>query len=214
MEPVRKVVTRTGRSMRGKMPSLKMKRSIGCESSLEVDAALLFDWTPEVVRFHAQPNHEFPSNGGRTFQYTPDFLLEMVDGSSIRVEVKPAGKLSDPTLRERLTHIEEHFQRSDRKFQILTEVTLRDKVLRHNFRELHYHARPVTGGVAFWETYHRLIAQDTLTFGEVQAAFSEPRDAYRLLSTRWLSFDIEQPLNATTPVFATGPEVRHDAFHL
>lgn len=213
MEPVRKVVTRTGRSMRGKMPSLKMKRSIGCESTLEVDAAMLFDWTPEVVRYYAQPNHEFPSNGVTPFQYTPDFLLEMVDGSSIHVEVKPAGKLTDPTLRERLTHIEKHFQRSDRKFKILTEVTLRDKVLRDNFRKLHYHARPVTGGLAFWETYHRLIEKDALLFGDVQAAFPEPRDAFRLLSTRWLSFDIEKPLNAATPVFVTGPEVRHDAFH-
>jgi len=214
MEPVRKVVTRTGRSMRGKMPSLKMKRSIGCESSLEVDAATLFDWTPEVVSYYAQPNHEYWSDGTKSFQYTPDFLLEMSDGTTIRVEVKPAGKLSDPTLRERLNQIEEHFQRSNRKFQILTEVTLRGTVLRSNVRTLQYHARPLTGGIQFWETYQQLIQRDTLTFGDVQSAFAEPRDAYRLLSTRWLGFDIEQPLTSTTPLFVPGPEVRHDAFQL
>ena len=214
MEPVRKVVTRTGRSMRGKMPSLKMKRSIGCESTLEVDAAMLFDWTPEVVRYHAQPNHEYWSDGTKSFQYTPDFLLEMIDGTTIRVEVKPAGKLSDPTLRERLTQIEAHFQRSDRKFQILTEVTLRDSVLRTNVRTLQYYARPVTGGIRFWETYQQLIEKQALTFGEVQSAFAEPRDAYRLLSTRYLGFDIELPLTASTPLFVPGPEVRHDAFQL
>ena len=138
----------------------------------------------------------------------------MSDGTAIHVEVKPAAKLSDPTLRERLTQINSHFQRSNRKFQIITEITLRDAILRTNLRELQYHARPVTGGIQFWETYHRLIEKENLTFGDVQEAFSEPRDAYRLLSTRWLGFDIERPLTPTTPIFVLGPEVRHDAFSL
>jgi len=214
MEPVRKVVTRTGRSMRGKFPSLKMGRSIGCESRLEADAALLFEWTPEVLRYYAQPCHEFPSDGINTSRYTPDFLLEMVDGTNIYVEIKPAQKLMNPTLRQRLTDIESHFRRSDRAFQIFTEITLRNDVIRTNARKLQYHARRLPESVEFWETYHRLIRNTDLTFGDVQHAFNDPRHAFQLLSNRWLAFDLELPLTSNTPMVLPGPEVRHVAFQI
>lgn len=214
MEPVRKVVTRTGRSMRGKFPSLKMGRSIGCESRLEADAALLFEWTPEILRYHAQPCHEYPTDGINTFRYTPDFLLEMVGGAKIYVEIKPAKKLGNPTLRQRLTNIENHFRRSDRSFQIFTEITLHNGVINHNVRKLQYHARRLPESIEFWETYQRLIRREYLTFGAVQQAFADPRHPYQLLSNRWLAFDIELPLVPNTPLVVPGPEVRHVAFHI
>jgi len=214
MEPVRKVVTRTGRSMRSKFPSLKMAKMIGCESRLEADAALLFEWTPEILRYYPQPCHVYPSDGVNTFRYTPDFLLEFVDGRTAYVEVKPQNKLANPTLRQRLTDIDRYFRRSERTFHILTEITVRDAILKNNVRRLQYHARHLPKNIEFMETYHRLVVRTDLTFGEVQSAFDDPRDAYRLLSNRWLAFDIELPLRSDTPLHVPGREVRHAAFHI
>lgn len=211
---VRKVVTRTGRGMRCLVPSRKMGRMIQCESMLEADAVNLFEWSPDIVRFEEQPNFEFPSDGENSFKYTPDFRLFLINGTDTYVEVKPERKLLGPTLRQRLSHIAEHFERSGRKFHILTDVTVRSKALRANLRQLNYHARPLPTDLAFWETFEHLIHCPALTLGAAHAAFNDPRLVLRLLSNRRLAFDIEQPLVNSTPLFIPGQEAVHDALFI
>lgn len=211
---VRKVVTRTGRGMRCLVPSRKMGRMIQCESMLEADAVSLFEWSPDIVKFEEQPNFEYPNDGTKPFKYTPDFRLFLIDGTDAYVEVKPERKLQGPTLRQRLSHIAEHFERSGRKFHILTDVAIRTKALRSNLRQLTYHARPLPTDLRFWETFEKFIRCDSLTLGSAHAAFNDPRLVLRLLSNRKLAFDIEQPLSNETPLFVPDQECVHDAFLL
>ncbi len=53
--PVRKVVTPSGRKVRGYFPSKKMGRMVAWESQIELDAILLFEFSPGVISFQEQP---------------------------------------------------------------------------------------------------------------------------------------------------------------
>lgn len=211
---VRKVVTRTGKGMRCLVPSLKMKRMIACESMLEADAVLLFEWSPDVMSFEEQPCFEFPHADGTPFRYTPDFLLRLVDGSEIYIEVKPARKLESPELRKRLNFVAEHFERSGRVFKILTEAVIRNGVVRENQKELNYHARPLPRDMAFWQTLDSLRSMPDLTFGATCAALGGRRAVMQLLGNRHLGFDQEQALAEDTPLSFLTEGGRRAAFQV
>jgi hypothetical protein len=171
-----------------------MKRMIQCESVLEADAVLLFDWSPDVVKFVEQPCHEYPHVDDMPVRYTPDFQLVLINGSSCFIEVKPSSKLRKPSLRRRLNAIAEHFLRSSCDFRILTEIEIRNPQRIANHRELTYHARPLKQSLALWITINELAQIKDLRFGELVKRIGSRRDALRLLSHRCFEFDHEQRL--------------------
>lgn len=77
-------------------------RHVAYESRLELARVLLADFDPEVVAIAAQPFRLRARVGGRPRWHVPDFLLVHADGSVAVVDVKPAGKLTDPAVAEAL----------------------------------------------------------------------------------------------------------------
>ena len=104
----RKVVTPSGRGVRGYFPSWKMKTMIVWESVLERDAILMCEFSSYVRRYWAQPEKiYFYQNDIQKYCY-PDFRIEAPNGHWTHIEVKPASKLKDPILQNRLKAIKAH----------------------------------------------------------------------------------------------------------
>ena len=212
--PVRKVVTRKHIGMRLLVPSIKMRRMVQCESMLEADAVLLFDWSNDIVAFEEQPCFEFPTQDGKPFRYTPDFLTRHVDGSETYIEVKPLEKLRSPKLRGRLNCVAEHFARSSCCFKVLSEDALRNESIRVNHRLLAYHARPLPSNLYFWSLVDELACTGEVSFGRMCEVLGEPRLALQLLGNRHFVFDIRTQLKDSTLVFKNPTEVRHATFQV
>lgn len=77
-------------------------RHVVYESRLELARLLLADFDPSVAAIAAQPFYLTASVNGKERNHVPDFLL--VDGDAVVnvVNVKPAGRLSDPKVAEAL----------------------------------------------------------------------------------------------------------------
>lgn len=212
--PVRKVVTRKHKGMRLLVPSLKMRRMVQCESMLEADAVPHFDWSHDIVEFEEQPCFEFPTEDGKPFRYTPDFLIRHVDETETYIEVKPLEKLRSPKLRRRLNCIAEHFARSGRRFKVLSEDVLRNESIRANHQLLTYHARPLPSSHQFWMLVEELTAEDDVSFGHMCEVLGERRLALQLLGNRYFVFDARIQLTDRTVVTPNPTEVRHATFQV
>ena len=73
---------------------------IGYESLLERDRLMLADFDQGVVAIASQPFGITGDNGGVTRRHVPDYLLRMVDGTVVVVDVKPARLLAKPEIAE------------------------------------------------------------------------------------------------------------------
>ena len=95
--PVRRVVTRSGKHMRGKFPSRKMGVMMPWESPIEADAIRLFEFNPGVVSYCAQPSREvYYDAGGIAHSFIPDFRVDFHHGDSIWVEIKSDADVEYP----------------------------------------------------------------------------------------------------------------------
>lgn len=133
---VRNVMSRSSRKFRVKFPSKKLNRMVACESLLELDAALHFEFSPGIVSFQEQPAMIHYEHDGATRRYFPDFELVMRNGEVVYVEVKPKTKLSSPQLASKLTAIGEHYNRKNQRFLVLTDAVLRQQPRLNNLRLL------------------------------------------------------------------------------
>lgn len=75
---LRDVVNRSGRGFRGYFPSRKMKEMIGWESILERNAIYLFEFSPGVVCYYAQPELVYYPGLNRRNRRLPAELLAHV----------------------------------------------------------------------------------------------------------------------------------------
>lgn len=209
---VRKVVTRTGRGFRARFQSIKMGRSIDCESNLELDAAHHFEFSANVVSFEEQPEMiEFWVDGIRKVYY-PDFELILESGQVVHIEVKPQEKLKDPVLRERLKNIEEYYRKRGIPFIVLTDQHIRNKVVLDNLKQLAYHNR--------WERNdpELQLAADALsllppqTIDGAKAVLGNSTDVYRLIAAGVYTCDFHRPINGSTQIYKSNQENGYVAF--
>jgi hypothetical protein len=90
----RKVITRRGRRFRGYFPSRKLGRMMEWESLNERNVILLFEFSPGVLSYQAQPALIHYHDGQDTRAYYPDFEVIFLNGEAIHVEVKLARELA------------------------------------------------------------------------------------------------------------------------
>lgn len=211
---VRDPVTRRHKSMCCLVPSRKMRRMIHCESMLEGDAVAIFDHSPDVRSFMEQPCTEHVFGDGKFFRYTPDFQLTLINGSQEYVEVKPEKKLLSPKLQQRLNHIARHFEKSGRRFRVMTELEIRNKPVRRNLKLHSYHSRALPQDFDFSSKVQALAEADRLTVGIAQSILQNRQAVMRLISRGCLTHDSTQPLTDTTQLTFVSAEVRHAAFQI
>ena len=130
----REPISRSRGQVRGKFPSIKEGRMIHWESLLELDLAVLLEFSKVVVSYREQPLTAHYVFDGRIRRYTPDFEITLASGETVLIEVKPAQKLLDEQERKRFEQIADHFARQGRRFAILTEREIRQTVLLANLR--------------------------------------------------------------------------------
>lgn len=201
----RKVLTRSGRRVRYLYPSTKNRALVQCESRLEFDAVMHFEFSPDVVRYREQPTEvTYRDRNDRVRKYFPDFELTMSNGASVHVEIKPSSKLRQVDLRERLQDIAQHYAHRGQSFKVLTERDVGGAARIANLEHLSYHRRPIPSGFERVELLRRLAQLQPLTFGRASAIAGSGQMIMRLLSAECLDFDRDTPLlNATVLDFVS-----------
>jgi len=118
--PVRRVVTRSGRGIRGRYPSRKMGRMVSWESIHELNAIRLFEFNPAIAGYLEQPCTEvYYDEHGKLREFTPDFRVDWLSGECLWVEVKTDDYVSYPPSQKRLAQISMSMQASSKHYRIL-----------------------------------------------------------------------------------------------
>jgi hypothetical protein len=137
----RTIVRPTGGILRGKFPSRKTGRMVQHEGMLELDAIYHFETSPLIAQYTEQPLSIHYADGAQLRRYTPDFELHLVSGETILVEIKPKKYADGADTRHTLERVQEHFDRCDQPFVVLTDQVIRKDPRRSNLRKI-YHLAP------------------------------------------------------------------------
>lgn len=189
----RKVVTRSGRKIRGHFPSLKMGQMVPWESLLERDAILLFEFSPGVRTFRAQPEEVVYVDQETTRRYYPDFEITGNGGRVIHVEVKPEAMLARPDVARKLRSVADHYRRQGRDYRVLTDQTIRREPLHRNLTLLGRFLKPMDGVEAVLPDLHVWLFEGPQPFGALCDRFGDSI-AYRLVARGHVQCDLTQPL--------------------
>ncbi|KAF3462133.1 transposase [Ralstonia solanacearum] len=211
--PVRTVVTRSGSMPRGYFPSLKNGRMVEYEQTLEADACLLFEMSPLIQAYRQQPEKIWFPDGDRTRLYRPDYELELFNGKRVLVEIKPAKRLAKPDIRAKFDRIQEHMDRTERQFVILTEESVRQQPRLDNLRTLRRDmpSRDVEQG-HIRTSLRKIIQSGATTLGEVTTLVGQST-TFALLTQGYAACSLDQRFTTNTSITLC-LEPRHDWFFL
>ncbi|MBA1147837.1 TnsA endonuclease N-terminal domain-containing protein [Ectothiorhodospiraceae bacterium WFHF3C12] len=120
--------------------SLKMQRSMACESSLEFDHLFYLERDKTVAQYQVQPVTVSYLHRGRMRSYTPDVLIVREDGSLLLREVKPHKKLENCELKEKLLAVRAACLDRGVGFEVVTDEHIRCQPLLATLRTLYRHA--------------------------------------------------------------------------
>lgn len=208
----RKVVTRSGRGVRGFSPSRKMGTMIPWESTLERDAFLLFEMSSAVIRYYAQPEKiQFELNG-QVHHYFPDAKLELSDETIVYVEIKPRARLNKPEIKQRMEAIRKYYENQpNTKFLILDEHHIRAEPRLTNLKLLAYHLPSDDKDEAStWLQSLNVLMPKTIA--GAASVLGDIRIAYQLIAKGFLQCDLSQSLSDNSPIWVAKEGERHDAF--
>ncbi|WP_382323290.1 Tn7 transposase TnsA N-terminal domain-containing protein [Hydrogenophaga sp. UC242_50] len=120
----RAVVTRSPHREVGVVnPGWLLDHSVHHESSLERRFIMVALSCPVVRDIQHQPCEiELTLASGQTCKYTPDFLLSLVDGSEVIVEVKPEKFVPEHAMK--LDAAKVAFNRQGREFEVFTDKVI------------------------------------------------------------------------------------------
>lgn len=192
---VRNAVTRSGRGIRGYYPSTKMGLMIPWESLLERDAILIFEFSPGVQSYRAQPELILYPHGDRVCRYFPDFEISTAGGINVQIEVKTSAHLAKPKNAEKYRAIAAYYQSVGRNFRILTELETRREPLHSNLKILmrhHRHNGELTGALS---DVAKLLQKEARPLQDLGL---ETEIVWRLLAHGDLHCDLTQPVTAST----------------
>ncbi len=204
-KPARNVVRPTGTVMRGKIPSRKCGRMIKHESSLEGEAAFLFEASHRVICFGDQPPTIYYPDGAKLRRYTPDFELELDTGEVLTIEVKHTSSLAREEVRHQLNCIEKHFRASGINYLVLTEKVIRQEPRLSNLRKI------CAGAQRIWPTadaiqnsLSQLIHQFPTTLQHANELLGKHHlNVYSLFVRGGLTFDLTRPITPETTIYIT-----------
>jgi hypothetical protein len=188
----RKVVTRSGRKIRGYFPSRKMERMIEWESLLERDAILLMEFSSGIKYYREQPERIVYYADQEQREYYPDFEISLFGDSVAHIEVKPFAQLQRRKVSDKLSHVLNHYERLGRQFLVLTDERIRRQPLLNNLSRLQYFNRPGYPIDGVRERYYWRFGNAATTFAEAITELGESA-VMTLLAYGVLSCDLEQP---------------------
>jgi hypothetical protein len=157
--PVRKVSNRGGNII-GRFPSIKMKRMIAFESSIERDYLYLLDYEQNIEWFEEQPLTIEYQHNDKALGYTPDFhIIEM--GRNVLVECKPH-TLVDKDENQRKFHSAQTWCAGRQwRFRVVTDRDIRSGFRLENVKLLTRYARHTVSPQAKGRIYALLRSAQT-----------------------------------------------------
>ncbi|MEH6464378.1 MAG: TnsA endonuclease N-terminal domain-containing protein [Shewanella psychromarinicola] len=179
--------------------SKKNNSAIVVESYLEKTFVHLFSCNPNVKSFGSQTESMHCDYDGKRCRYTPDFLVNYIDGSSAFIEVHPKVFVNDEYKR-RIAHFNAYsLAESGIPILIMTDENL-GRMVRVNYELI---ALQTLASLSVDIPTQELPAQ--LTFGELITLVSHYAvdgiaQAYTLLANRLYEFDMNKLLTASTEV--------------
>jgi hypothetical protein len=139
--PVRTVSNRGRRNVIGYFPSLKMRRMVQFESTLERDLIYLLDYDPQVAEFEEQPLKIAYQHEGKERAYTPDFRVVFTSGRIGLLECKPHCFVSKEENQRKFSAAQAWCIDHGWCFQVVTDEQLRTGYRLQNVKLLTQHAR-------------------------------------------------------------------------
>lgn len=172
---------------------------VGYESRLELARLLFADMDPTVAWIVAQPFRMVAEIDGKQRSHVPDYLMSMVDGSFVVVDVKPSRRLDDPAVRFTFDWARETVADCSWGFEVFSEP---DRVLLGNVRFLAGYRRGWLFDADRVAAVDQAVA-DGMSIGEAERALassSDPRSVrpvlMHLLWSGRLRTDLTRPLSA------------------
>ncbi len=168
---VRKVSNRGGNIV-GKFPSLKTKRMVQFESTVERDYLYLLDYEADVIHFEDQPLTIEYRHEGKLLRYTPDFLV-VKPGQHILIECKPQALVSSEGNQLKIAAAHEFAVRQGWQFRVVTDVEIHSGSRLRNIKLLRQCAcLVIRAEVKGW--VYSVLQNTPLTIAQVQAAVPIP----------------------------------------
>lgn len=198
----RKVVTRSGKRIRGKFPSVKLGRMVHWESLYERDAILHLEYHPLVVSYQEQPSVEtYYDPAGKAHRYFPDLSALFVHGMELFYEVKPEAFLKQRKVREKLNAVATRFEELGRHYRVLTEKDIRREPLLSNLKAIHESAKKASHKETDQQLTSKLVAGPIWKLRELVLQLGSVNNVLRLIRANCLRADLETVLTDDAPVW-------------
>lgn len=173
------------------------------ESLLERDAILLFEFSPGVVAYRAQPELVIYPDGLTVRRYFPDFEITTTGGLNAHIEVKAADKLAQTKTADKYRAIATHYEKQARDYQILSETEIRCEPLFTNLKTLDRQNRPYDGLESSLLRIATLLRHGPQPLG---ALGIDPATVWRLLALGHLRCDLSTQISELTEISLPGGE--------
>ncbi|NVJ47269.1 MAG: TnsA endonuclease N-terminal domain-containing protein [Cytophagia bacterium] len=159
--------------------------------------------------------------------YTPDFLLNLVSGQKVYVEIKPIKKLQDPELVERFRFIEHYLNKSNSSFVLITDLELDRPFIYENFNFLRPFRRQSVSSKTYEKIKRALLNTNVNTISELLEQADSINQIYTLIANNYLTCDLTSNINLSTKIklttenshatchisFRTMPDLKLNRFH-
>lgn len=173
----RRVISRSAPRPTTKFPSIKLGRSVHCESPLEVEASEWFDACSSVKFFGEQPLIIHYDIAGQRHKHIPDFLVRTDDGTAL-VEVKFVIDIDQDVYTRTWVLKKALFELGYRYYLVTENETRRGNYLK-NARYLLRRGRATVPDAVKYHLISRLRRGERLTWGDLTS--TEQFHAARLI---------------------------------
>lgn len=219
--PVRTVSNRGRRNVIGYFPSLKMRRMVQFESTLERDLIYLLDFDPQVAEFEEQPLKIAYQHEGKRLPYTPDFQAVSTSGRIALLECKPHCFVSREDNQRKFSAAQARCAERGWLFQVITDKQLRTGYKVQNVKLLTQHARHEVSVQIKGSIFACLAnAKRPLTIGDVMLAVNPTEPPAAIMPILHMAYHHElylplnkAPLNPQSPVRLYRPSVGFSTVH-
>lgn len=162
----------------------------------------MFEMHPLVASYQEQPSEEiYYDELGEARTCYPDFLLRLVNGGEVLIEVKRGIDLERPKIAKKLQLIALRFSEQKRPYRILTEKEIRREPLHGNLQRLWQAARATRIDISVHTAVDALSHQQLYTHDELLKIVNNEQVIYALIASGRLRTDLEKTLNQSSKVW-------------
>lgn len=216
--PVRKV-SNHGRNIIGYFPSIKMKRMVAFESTIERDLLYVLDFAQQVESFSEQPCVIAYLDGENERTYTPDFLISLAH-SVVLAECKPKA-LTDTVENQRKFDAGRAWCKKQLwNFEVVTDEQLRNGYRLKAIKFLTQYARHQLPQALKYQITQYLHDRNEATAVIDIAKALMPREprmltaaTFQMVYEHELTMDLDEwPVGLNTEVEIASPGMNYDEF--